>query len=105
MCEYCGCKEVPAITELRDEHHDLLDQVDHVRRALAAGDGDGARDQLGALVSHLQQHVDREEQGIFTALRKQGDYADEVDDLEASTAGSTPPSPISSPDRRSPTQQ
>ena len=30
MCEYCGCREVPAITELRDEHHRLLDQVDHV---------------------------------------------------------------------------
>jgi hemerythrin-like domain-containing protein len=33
-------------------------------------------------VGHLEQHVTREELGIFTALRSQGDYSDEVDELE-----------------------
>jgi len=82
VCEYCGCREVPAIAELRDEHHQLLHEVDHVRRALESGDGDRGRELLAALVGHLQQHVEREELGIFTALRSQGDYVDEVDELE-----------------------
>lgn len=82
MCEYCGCREVPAIGELRDEHHQLLDEVDHVRRALAAGDRAGAASLLETLVAHLERHVGREENGIFAALRRQGDYADEIDDLE-----------------------
>jgi hemerythrin-like domain-containing protein len=82
MCEYCGCREVPAIAELRDEHHHLLDEVDHLRRALAAGDHEGAAQLLTSLVAHLGQHVSREEHGIFTALRDQGDYTDEVGALE-----------------------
>ena len=64
------------------EHRHLQDEVDHIRRALAAGDRHTASVGLEHLVSHLTAHVSREENGIFTALRKQGEYADEVDELE-----------------------
>ena len=38
MCEHCGCRGVPPIAELMDEHLALLDEAHHVRRALGAGD-------------------------------------------------------------------
>jgi hemerythrin-like domain-containing protein len=82
MCEYCGCREVPAVGDLMTEHRHLLDEVDHIRRAMAAGDREAVSVRLKHLVSHLERHVSREEDGIFTALRTQGDYADEVAELE-----------------------
>ena len=82
MCDYCGCRETPLVNDLMTEHRHLQDEVDHIRRALAAGDHGSAAAMLRVLVSHLARHVSREEDGIFAALRNQGEYADEVDDLE-----------------------
>jgi hemerythrin-like domain-containing protein len=105
MCDYCGCRETPLVKELMTEHRHLQDEVDHIRRALAAGDtsgGDvnGVATRLKELLAHLERHVSREERGIFTALRRQGDYVDEVADLEsehrwldAAASGLDPQSP------------
>ncbi|HET7066978.1 MAG TPA: hemerythrin domain-containing protein [Nocardioides sp.] len=82
MCDYCGCREVPVVGELISEHRHLQDEADHIRRAMAAGDLHSIPERLRHLVSHLARHVSREEDGIFTALRRQGDYVDEVADLE-----------------------
>jgi hemerythrin-like domain-containing protein len=82
MCDYCGCRETPLVKELMTEHRYLQDEVDHIRRALAAGDRNGVGTRLKELLAHLERHVSREERGIFTALRRQGDYVDEVADLE-----------------------
>jgi hemerythrin-like domain-containing protein len=82
MCDYCGCREVPAVGELITEHRHLQDEVDQIRRAMAGGDGQTVPTRLRHLVSHLARHVSREEDGIFAALRRQGDYVDEVADLE-----------------------
>jgi hemerythrin-like domain-containing protein len=65
-----------------DEHTALVDQADDVRRALHAGNPAGAMTNLADLVSRLQRHVRREEQGIFRALRTSGEFLDEVDALE-----------------------
>jgi len=73
---------VPAIGELRDEHAALVDAAHDVRRALGAGDRPTAAGHLTRLVANLTRHVEREEQGIFTALREQGDFAEEVEALE-----------------------
>ena len=82
MCGHCGCQGVDAIGELRDEHTVLLEHAHEVRRALAAGDRPAAVSRLAGLVGHLTRHVAREERGIFTALREQGDFAAEVEALE-----------------------
>lgn len=82
MCGHCGCQAVDAIGELRDEHAALTDAADGVRRALAAGDRSAAVEHLSRLLPDLARHVAREERGIFTALREQGDFADEVEALE-----------------------
>ena len=76
MCGHCGCQAVDAIGELRDEHAALTDAADGVRRALAAGDRSAAVEHLSRLLPDLARHVAREERGIFTALREQGDFAD-----------------------------
>lgn len=82
MCGHCGCQEVDAIGELRDEHAALVDDAHHLRQALSAGDRPAALAHLAVLVGHLARHVAREERGIFTALREQGEFAEEVETLE-----------------------
>jgi hemerythrin-like domain-containing protein len=82
MCGHCGCQGVDAIGELRDEHSSLAEQAYGVRRALALGDRPEVASRLAAMVADLTRHVAREERGIFTALREQGDFAAEVEALE-----------------------
>ena len=82
MCEYCGCRELPAIAELMDEHTALADEGHFVRQALGTGDIDGAMRHLTGLVAHLERHVQREEDGIFLAMRAADEFIDEIDDLE-----------------------
>ena len=65
-----------------DEHTALVDQAYDVRKALRTDDPLVAMTLLTALVSRLQRHVQREEDGIFRALRDSGEFLDEVDALE-----------------------
>jgi hemerythrin-like domain-containing protein len=82
VCEYCGCREIPAIAELMDEHTALADEGHYVRQALGTGDLAGAMQLLTGLVAHLDRHVRREEDGIFLAMRTAGEFIEEIDDLE-----------------------
>ena len=82
MCDHCGCRGVDAIRELMDEHSALVDQSYGVRRALRANDASGAMTLVTDLVSPLERHVQREEDGIFRALRDSGEFLDEVEALE-----------------------
>lgn len=82
MCEHCGCRQVPPIAELMDEHTALLDEAYEVRKALGERDPVHAMELLRTLVGHLDQHVRREETGIFPAMRETGEFVQEVDELE-----------------------
>lgn len=82
MCEYCGCRGVPAIAELMDEHRALVDQAHYVRQDLAGGNPSAAMARLTGLVADLDRHVRREEDGIFAAMRTTGEFAGEIDELE-----------------------
>lgn len=82
MCEYCGCRGVPPIAELMDEHSALVNQAHYVRQDLGAGNTAAAMSRLTGLVAHLDRHVQREEDGIFRAMRATGEFLDEIDDLE-----------------------
>jgi hemerythrin-like domain-containing protein len=82
MCEHCGCRGVEPIAELMDEHFQLLELSGNIDRDLAAGDRRAAEDGLLMLERRLDEHVDREERGIFAALKAQGDFFDAVVDLE-----------------------
>lgn len=60
MCEYCGCRGVPPIGELMDEHHALVDQAHHIRHDLGEGDrATGVRH----LLDDLDVHVERVDLG------------------------------------------
>lgn len=83
MCEYCGCRSVPLIGELMDEHTALLDQAAHIRHALAEQRWDLAADLITVFTHVLRVHVAREERGVFRAMRDQGEYAEEVAALES----------------------
>jgi hemerythrin-like domain-containing protein len=65
-----------------DEHFDLLDLSGTVRRLLATGDRPGAWAVLGDLAQRLNDHVSREERGVFRALRDQGEFVEAVLELE-----------------------
>ncbi len=82
MCEYCGCRGVPPIGELMDEHTALMDQANEVRADLAAGNPPTAMARLKRLVARLDRHVQREEDGVFLAMRTAGEFLDELDALE-----------------------
>jgi hemerythrin-like domain-containing protein len=82
MCEHCGCRGVEPIADLMDEHLELLELAGDVRRHLAQGDRESTREALVALERLLDDHVRREERGVFAAMKAQGDFADAVLDLE-----------------------
>jgi len=91
---------VPPIAELMDEHTALMGQAHFVRQDLSAGDRAAAMRRLTGLVAHLDRHVQREEAGIFKAMRTSGEFLDEIDELEgehrdlaSAVAGLDPESP------------
>jgi hypothetical protein len=82
MCEHCGCRGVEPLAELMDEHLALLEGAGDVRRHLVAGDRVAAAAALRLVGGLLDRHVGREERGVFTALKDQGDFGDAVEELE-----------------------
>ncbi|WP_191908028.1 hemerythrin domain-containing protein [Nocardioides cynanchi] len=65
-----------------DEHTALVDESYVVRHSLQSGDRAEAMTLLTGLVTRLERHVRREEDGIFRALRDSGEFLDEVDALK-----------------------
>lgn len=66
-----------------DEHYEMLDLSGEIRRRLATGDRPGAASGLAELGRQLLPHALREERGVFAALKAQGEFVDEVLDLES----------------------
>lgn len=71
MCDYCGCRSQPEIAALSADHERLLSMTAALRRSLEAGERITRRclDELAAV---LVPHAEREEIGIFAALRDVG---------------------------------
>ena len=82
MCEHCGCRGVEPLAELMDEHYALMDEGVLDTEALDAHDLDRAAELFRVFATHLDDHVHKEEDGVFAALRTQGEFVDEVDQLE-----------------------
>jgi hemerythrin-like domain-containing protein len=86
MCEYCGCRQIEQLAELMDEHLALLDVAGEVRRHLEHRRLDEAVAGIRRITELLDRHARREEDGVFTALRETGEFAEEIDDLTAEHA-------------------
>ncbi len=80
MCDYCGCRSMPVIADLGDDHDRLLLLADDVRRALAAGDDGLARERLRELAVVHATHIAVEEASILPALAAVDGVADQVDE-------------------------
>jgi len=83
VCEYCGCRQLEPIAELMDEHATLLELAGDLRRALVEEDVARALRRRDEVVELLAAHTGREEAGIFAALKDQGDFVEQVDELES----------------------
>ena len=83
MCEHCGCRGIEPLGDLMDEHYEILDIAGDVRRLLAADDRHGAATTLAWLGQRLGEHVDREERGVFAALKSQDEFVEAVVELES----------------------
>ena len=59
MCSYCGCRNIPMIAKLNAEH----DQLDADLEAIDAGD----LTRIPTMIALLNNHIDREENGLFPA--------------------------------------
>jgi hemerythrin-like domain-containing protein len=79
MCSYCGCRALPEIAALNEQHDQIVNASGDLRRATDAGT-DGVAP-LADLVRLLAQHLDREERGLFTELRHHDDIRAHVDEL------------------------
>lgn len=79
MCDHCSCRSFEPIADLSREHEVILGHA----WAVAEGQDPGGR-RATALVAMLEDHVHKEEAGLYPWLVRTGDLAaDTLDRLEA----------------------
>ena len=78
MCEYCGCRDIPLIGRLSEEHYQAVDALGDLRRAIATGEGDKVTAALDAFTAHIYPHNDCEEAGLFHELAKDEYFAETI---------------------------
>jgi hypothetical protein len=66
-----------------DEHYEILDIAGNVRRLFAADDRHEAATKLAWLGQRLGEHLDREERGVFAALKSQDEFVEAVLEFES----------------------
>lgn len=81
MCSYCGCRSIPLIGRLSDQHEEIIDATTALRRAAADGDTTAAAYAVVSLGRLLHPHTGLEERGLFTELRRDDVFTDHVDTL------------------------
>jgi hemerythrin-like domain-containing protein len=70
VCDFCGCRQQPAIDTLSEEHERLLDLGYRLRSSATDGDRERVRATVARdLLPLLHHHTDKEERGLFTQLR------------------------------------
>lgn len=78
MCNYCGCRAIPAIGALTDQHEEIAEVAGDLERAINAGRWPEAREHLGALRNLLIPHVALEEAGLFSVMAGLAEFADGI---------------------------
>lgn len=85
MCFYCGCREVPLISEFIGEHEAVTDLAAELGAALRAEDA-AAGTLLTRFAELLEAHWRGEEDGLFRAMHTESVYAGYIDGLVAEHA-------------------
>ena len=81
MCEYCGCRDIPLIGRLSEEHYEAVDALGVLRRAITAADAAQVADAVALLSGHLFPHNDSEEAGLFHELAQDEYFEPTVTEL------------------------
>lgn len=81
MCEYCGCRDIPLIGRLSEEHYEAVDALGVLRRAITAADAAQVADAVALLSGHLFPHNDSEEAGLFHELARDEYFEPTVTEL------------------------
>jgi hemerythrin-like domain-containing protein len=89
MCNYCGCRALEPIAQLSEEHVQILDLSDEIRRAVARDDHVVAAKLLRTLHDVLELHDAVEELSLYPAMARHlelrervGTLFDEHDELD-----------------------
>lgn len=97
MCNYCGCRAIPAIAELTDQHEEIAEVAGDLERAIVAEHWPEATEQLATLRRLLAPHVALEETGLFSVVGALQEFADGVailyddhDDIDSALDQPTP---------------
>ena len=78
MCNYCGCRAIPAIAELTDQHEVIAEVAGDLERAIVAERWPEATQLLATLRRLLTPHVALEEAGLFSVMGVLEEFADGV---------------------------
>ncbi|MGW1226396.1 hemerythrin domain-containing protein [Streptomyces sp. NPDC001515] len=81
MCHYCGCREIPLIKEFIAEHETVTDTAGEALRALDRGETDRATGLVARMAGELRAHWKGEEDGLFTVMGDDPEYAGYIDTL------------------------
>lgn len=81
MCEYCGCRDIPLIGRLSEEHYQAVDALGVLRRVIDADDPPGVGRAVERLRDELITHNESEEAGLFHELAKDEYFAPTVAEL------------------------
>ena len=81
MCEYCGCQQFPAVSELTDEHNRLRELGRNLAAAADNGHIDYAASVAASMLAVLGPHTRVEEEGLFPAMARE--FNDQISHLTA----------------------
>jgi iron-sulfur cluster repair protein YtfE (RIC family) len=81
MCHYCGCRQMPLIRDYVAEHERATTLAGDAVRALDHLELDEARRLLDDLLAELTSHWQGEENGLFSVMSKEPEYAAYIEPL------------------------
>ena len=83
MCSYCGCESDAVLAELVADHEQIGLLARRAEAALHAGDSAEATALCGEIAALFDAHGAKEEEGLFSELRAEGEAQAAVSRLEA----------------------
>jgi hemerythrin-like domain-containing protein len=81
VCSYCGCQAIEILGRFTAEHEDIVNALGDLRRTVAAKDDAAIETSATALAALLDPHTASEERSLFSELRRDDEFTDEVDQL------------------------
>jgi len=81
MCSYCGCRNIPLIGLLTDQHEEIVNATYALRMAARADEQERAATAAKHLAELMHPHTGLEERGLFAEMRKDEMFTEHIDSL------------------------